>query len=100
MFDRIVRNATLPDGRKLDIGIRAGRIAALERDLAGDTGRTNDAQGLLFSPPFVDTHFHMDATLSLGNPRLNQSGTLPQGGVGLWGGGSPQADHASREAPA
>src|ERR1044072_8777988 len=84
MFDLIVRNATLPDGRTLDIGIRDGKIAALERDLAGDTGRTIDAQGLLVSPPFVDIHFHMDATLSLGLPRLNQSGTLLEG-IALWG---------------
>ena len=84
MFDLIVRNATLPDGRKLDIGIRDGRIAALERNLGGDAGRTIDAQGLLVSPPFVDIHFHMDATLSLGLPRLNQSGTLLEG-IALWG---------------
>ncbi len=84
MFDLIVRNATLPDGRKLDIGIRDGKIAALERNLAGDAGRTIDAQGLLVSPPFVDIHFHMDATLSLGLPRLNQSGTLLEG-IALWG---------------
>jgi len=84
MFDLIVRNATLPDGRKLDIGIRDGKIAALERILAGDAGRTIDAQSLLVSPPFVDIHFHMDATLSLGLPRLNQSGTLLEG-IALWG---------------
>ena len=84
MFDLIVRNATLPDGRKLDVGIRDGKIAALERGLAGDAGRTIDAQGLLVSPPFVDIHFHMDATLSLGLPRLNQSGTLLEG-IALWG---------------
>jgi len=47
MFDLIVRNATLPDGRTLDIGIRDGRIAALERALAGEAGRSIDAQGLL-----------------------------------------------------
>src|SRR6185436_1970937 len=84
MFDLIVRNATLPDGRTLDIGIRDGRIAALERALAGDAGRSIDAQGLLVSPPFIDIHFHMDATLSLGLPRLNQSGTLLEG-IALWG---------------
>jgi cytosine/creatinine deaminase len=84
MFDLIVRNATLPDGRTLDVGIRDGRIAALERALAGEAGRTIDAQGLLVSPPFVDIHFHMDATLSLGLPRLNQSGTLLEG-IALWG---------------
>ncbi|MEM8648160.1 MAG: amidohydrolase family protein, partial [Pseudomonadota bacterium] len=42
------------------------------------------AEGMLVSPPFVDPHFHMDATLSLGRPRLNQSGTLLEG-ISLWG---------------
>jgi cytosine deaminase len=84
-FDLIVRNATLPDGRtRLDIGIREGRIAAIEHGIAAEAARTIDAQGLLVSPPFVDTHFHMDATLSLGLPRLNQSGTLLEG-IALWG---------------
>ena len=43
-----------------------------------------DGQGLLLAPPFVDAHFHMDATLSVGLPRVNQSGTLLEG-IALWG---------------
>src|SRR6476619_2157918 len=85
MFDLIVRNARLPDGRSgLDIAIRDGKIAAVERAIAAEAARTIDAQGCLASPPFVDIHFHMDATLSLGMPRLNQSGTLLEG-IALWG---------------
>src|SRR3954466_5054488 len=85
MFDLIVRNATLPDGRSgLDIAIRDGKIVAVERAIAAEVARVIDAQGCLVSPPFVDVHFHMDATLSLGLPRLNQSGTLLEG-IALWG---------------
>jgi cytosine deaminase len=84
-FDLIVRNASLPDGRRgLDIGCTGGRIVALEPDLQGEAGRTVDAEGRLVSPPFVDPHFHMDSTLSLGRPRLNRSGTLLEG-IALWG---------------
>src|SRR5436190_12477528 len=84
-FDLIVRNATLADGRNgLDIGIQGGRITAVERGIAAESARTIDAQGCLVAPPFVDIHFHMDATLSLGTPRLNQSGTLLEG-IALWG---------------
>jgi cytosine deaminase len=84
MFDLIVRNATLPDGRRgLDIAIRDRKIAAVERTVAGEAARIIDAQGCLVSPPFVDIHFHMDATLSLGLPRLNHSGTLLEG-IALW----------------
>jgi cytosine deaminase len=84
-FDLIVRNASLSDGRTgLDIAVARGRIAAVERGIAAEAGRTIDAAGRLVSPPFVDAHFHMDATLSLGLPRLNQSGTLLEG-IALWG---------------
>src|SRR5882724_4557960 len=83
-FDLIVRNATLADGRSIDIAIRDGKIAAVERGIRAEAGRTIDTQGLLVAPPFIDIHFHMDATLSLGLPRLNQSGTLLEG-IALWG---------------
>ena len=43
-----------------------------------------DAAGHLVTPPFVDSHFHMDAALSLGLPRFNESGTLLEG-IALWG---------------
>ena len=83
--DLLVRNATLPDGSKgVDIAAAGGRITAIEPGITAEAGRTIDAGGRLVSPPFVDCHFHMDATLSLGLPRLNQSGTLLEG-IALWG---------------
>ena len=92
-FDLIVRGATLPDGRKnIDIGARDGRIVAIERNLQAEAGTIVDAQARLVSPPFVDCHFHMDATLSLGLPRLNQSGTLLEG-IALWGELKPLLTH-------
>ncbi|MGO7020016.1 amidohydrolase family protein [Rhizobium leguminosarum] len=85
MFDLIVRNANLPDGRKgIDIGIQGGKIVAIESNLQAQAGEEIDATGRLVSPPFVDPHFHMDATLSLGLPRMNVSGTLLEG-IALWG---------------
>jgi len=84
-MDLIIRNANLPDGRVgIDIGIKDGKIAALEVALTAKAEKEIDASGYLVSPPFVDAHFHMDATLSLGQPRLNQSGTLLEG-IALWG---------------
>jgi cytosine deaminase len=92
-FDLIVRGATLPDGRKnIDIAARGGRIVAIERDIQAEAGTVVDARGRLVSPPFVDCHFHMDATLSLGLPRLNQSGTLLEG-IALWGELKPLLTH-------
>jgi len=81
-----VRDATLPDGRTgQDLRIAAGRIEAIGTQLPVPEGaQVIDARGLLLSPPFVDAHFHMDATLSHGLPRINQSGTLLEG-ITLWG---------------
>ena len=62
----------------------AAGSSAVEAGITGEAGRIIDAGGRLVSPPFIDCHFHMDATLSLGLPRLNQSGTLLEG-IALWG---------------
>ncbi|MGI3167918.1 amidohydrolase family protein [Pseudooceanicola sp. C21-150M6] len=85
MPDLILRNATLPDGRTgQDIAIEKGRITAVEPGITAEAAEVIDAQGNLVTPPFVDPHFHMDATLSLGLPRMNVSGTLLEG-IALWG---------------
>ena len=84
-FDLLVKNANLPDGQAgIDIACQGGRIAAVEAGITADAGQVIEAKGKLVSPPFVDSHFHMDATLSLGLPRMNQSGTLLEG-IALWG---------------
>ncbi len=85
MLDLILRHCTLPDGRtQQDIGIQGGRIVAVQAALPAQAARTLDVAGQLVSPPFVDAHFHMDSTLSYGQPRVNQSGTLLEG-IALWG---------------
>ncbi|MEZ5668619.1 MAG: amidohydrolase family protein [Alphaproteobacteria bacterium] len=84
-MDLILRNANLSDGRAgRDVGIQGGRIAAIEPHLDVEAADEIDATGCLVSPPFVDAHFHMDATLTLGMPRRNKSGTLLEG-IALWG---------------
>ena len=84
-MDIVVRNASLPDGRRdMDIAIVGARIAAVGRRLPVQGALEIDAGGDLASPPFVDAHFHMDATLSYGLPRVNASGTLLEG-ISLWG---------------
>lgn len=85
MFDLIVKNATLPDGQTgVDIACQDGTIVAVEPGITTEAAEVIDAEGYLVAPPFVDPHFHMDATLSLGQPRMNQSGTLLEG-IALWG---------------
>ena len=90
----IVRNANLSDGRTgIDVLTDAGRITAIGPNLplpaAAEGVEVIDAAGQLLSAPFIDAHFHMDATLSHGLPRVNASGTLLEG-IALWGELKPQ----------
>lgn len=87
----LFRDVSLSDGRTgLDVLVQDGRIDAIGTALPAPQGaQTLDADGQLLSPPFVDAHFHMDATLSYGLPRVNRSGTLLEG-IALWGELKPQ----------
>ena len=90
MLDLLVTHANLPDGRTdVDIAVRDGRIVEVAPRIAAQARTTIDAAGQLVTPPFVDAHFHMDATLSYGLPRVNRSGTLLEG-IALWGELKPQ----------
>lgn len=90
MLDLLVTHATLPDGRTdMSIAVQDGRIVEVSPALVAPAHEVLDAGGLLVSPPFVDPHFHMDATLSYGLPRVNASGTLLEG-IALWGELKPQ----------
>jgi cytosine deaminase len=85
MLDLLISNASLPDGRTgMSIAVQAGRITELAPGLQAPAKDTVDANGYLVTPPFCDPHFHMDATLSYGLPRINESGTLLEG-IALWG---------------
>ncbi|MFT9090299.1 MAG: cytosine deaminase [Gluconacetobacter sp.] len=79
MFDLIVSNAVLPDGRLGDIGIRAGRIEAIAPLAGQEAGERLDAGGHLVTPPFVDCHFHLDYALTAPLAPPNISGTLFEG---------------------
>jgi cytosine/creatinine deaminase len=93
MLDLLITNATLPDGRtNASVAVQDGKIADVAPGMKADAHETLDAQGQLLTPPFVDAHFHMDATLSYGLPRVNQSGTLLEG-IALWGELKPLLTH-------
>ncbi len=83
-MDILVKGGTLADGTQADIAISDGKITAVEPQITAEAAQVIDARGKLVSQPFVDAHFHMDATLSYGRPRVNASGTLLEG-IGLWG---------------
>ena len=66
-----LRDATLADGRRVDLVVADGRIAALAP--AGSRGHAPGADvacdGALLSPSFVEGHVHLDKTL-LGLPLI------------------------------
>jgi cytosine/creatinine deaminase len=85
MLDLLITNATLPDGRTgMSVAVQAGRITEVTQGLTAPAAEAIDAAGQLLTPPFCDPHFHMDATLSYGLPRVNESGTLLEG-IAVWG---------------
>jgi cytosine/creatinine deaminase len=85
MLDLLITSATLADGRTgMSIAVEGGRITEVTPGLQVPAHETVDANGYLLSPPFCDPHFHMDSTLTYGNPRVNESGTLLEG-IQLWG---------------
>lgn len=70
MIDHVIRRAALPGGRAappggiFDIGIEAGRIAAIEPRLVCDAPET-DAGGCWVTGGLVETHIHLDKTCIL-----------------------------------
>ena len=84
MNDFLLSNVTLPDGRTgIDVLVAEGRIVGVGPRIDAPAAEFVDGEGYLLAPPFVDPHFHMDATLSYGLPRVNESGTLLEG-IALW----------------
>jgi cytosine deaminase len=73
----------------LSVAVHDEKIVEVRAGLQAPAHEVIDAQGLLLSPPFVDAHFHMDAPLSYGLPRVNASGTLLEG-IAVWGELKPQ----------
>ena len=93
MLDLLIKNASLADGRTgIAIAIDNERIVEVAANITAQANETIDAAGQLVTAPFIDAHFHMDATLSYGLPRVNHSGTLLEG-IALWGELKPQLTH-------
>jgi cytosine/creatinine deaminase len=92
-LDLIIRRARRRgDERPVDIGIDQGRIVAIAEQLDRPAAEELDADGRLLTPPFVDSHFHLDAVLTAGTPRRNASGTLLEG-ISLWAELQPLLTH-------
>lgn len=83
-FDLIIRHARLHRRDKLvDIAVNDGKFARIASNISESATREIDADGRLVSPPFIDAHVHLDAVLTVGQPRYNSSGTLLEG-IQIW----------------
>ena len=92
-LDLIIRDARLPHHDELtDIGIESGVFARIAPAIQESAAREIDAGGRLVSPPLIDCHVHLDAALTVGQPRHNQTGTLIEG-IQIWSERKPSLTH-------
>jgi cytosine deaminase len=92
-YDLIVRRARLHrQPRPVDVAIAGDRFARIAHDLSASAAQEIDADGRLLSPPFIDAHVHLDAALTVGQPRYNASGTLLEG-IQIWAERKPSLSH-------
>lgn len=67
-----------------DIRVENGVFVAIEDKLVPFDGEeVIDLGNKLTLPPFIESHIHLDSTLTAGQPRWNESGTLFEG-IELW----------------
>jgi len=84
-MDLIIRRAALQGREGLhDVGIRGDRIAAIAPQIPDRAPREIDATGDLVTPALIETHIHLDAALTVGQPRHNRTGSLFEG-IEIWG---------------
>lgn len=72
------------DRPTVDIAIEDEQIVAVSPRISELGKREIDVGGKLVSPPFVESHIHLDSALTAGEPRWNHSGTLFEG-IEIWG---------------
>src|SRR5919204_203912 len=81
MLDLLIKNARIAGSDGLhDLGVAGGRFAEPQPEAR----ELIDLRGALVTPPLVEPHIHLDAVLTEGEPRPNQSGSLFEG-IAIWG---------------
>jgi cytosine deaminase len=73
MIDLLLRNTS-----RGDLGVDKGRLVP-----PGPARAERDLGGRLVTPPLVEPHIHLDAVLTVGQPRPNVSGSLFEG-IAIW----------------
>jgi cytosine/creatinine deaminase len=82
VIDLLLRNARLAGQDTLtDLGVDGTLLAVVDADTTAT--QTIDLAGRLVTPPLVEPHIHLDAVLTVGQPRPNASGSLFEG-IAIW----------------
>jgi N-acyl-D-amino-acid deacylase len=92
MFDLLIKNGRIIDGTGspsyfADVAIKDGKIVKVKKGIRGDAKETIDAQGLVVTPGFIDSHAHNDSAIftfpdqrekiEQGIPPLSQASAAP-----------------------
>jgi cytosine deaminase len=81
MLDLLLKGARVPgEAETREIGVRDGMITEPEPEAR----EVIDLGGSLVTPALVEPHIHLDAVLTVGEPRHNESGSLFEG-IAIWG---------------
>lgn len=81
----LIKNVFIENSEnKQDVRIENEKFIEIGSHLAShENEQTIEANGKLLLPPFIDSHVHLDATLTAGEPEWNQTGTLFDG-IRIW----------------
>ncbi|WP_416150348.1 cytosine deaminase [Salipaludibacillus sp. HK11] len=77
----IIVNANLRNKEGLwNIFVKDGKIKKIsQQKISEENEEVIDVDSALVLPPFIEPHIHLDTTLTAGQPKWNQSGTLFEG---------------------
>jgi len=84
-FDLVVRGGHVVTPRvglvRTDVGVRAGKVAALGLDLSAEAGQTIDAAGLWVFPGLIDPHVHLGNHFPFAQELATETRSAAFGGV-------------------
>lgn len=81
----LIKNVFLENStEKTDILVKDGKFEKIAPNITPAPGEeVIDCDGCMVLPQFIESHVHLDATLTAGDPRWNLSGTLFEG-IACW----------------
>lgn len=80
----LLKNVHLENAKETcDVLIEDGKFVLIEAGIEAEGHEVLDLSGCMLMPQFIESHIHLDSTLTAGDPRWNLSGTLFEG-IACW----------------